>query len=50
MKKYIKPEMEIVNVYVEQTVLTGVSNGNEVGNDYNGEDVTYSRDYDNWDE
>ena len=54
MKKYIKPEMDIVNVNVEQPMLTGneggVKNDNNVGNKYNSTDVTYSRDFDDWDE
>ena len=54
MKKYIKPELDIVNVNVEQPMLTatggGVNDGDNVGNSYNSQDVTYSRDFDDWDE
>ena len=53
MKKYNKPETSIIEVKIEQNLLSsspsGVETGGSTGNDYNGDDVTYSRDYD-WDE
>lgn len=54
MKKYIKPELDIVNVNVEKPMLTGseggVNDGDNVGKNYNSNDVTYSRDFDDWNE
>ncbi len=47
MKKYIKPELTMVTVAYEMTLLAesgGLATGAAVGNEYNGSDVTYSRD------
>ncbi len=54
MKKYNKPETSIIEVKIEQNLLTtspnGVQTGGSTGNEFSNEDVTYSRDFDDWDE
>ena len=54
MKKYNKPETLIIEVKIEQNLLSsspsGVETGGSTGNEYSGSDVTYSRDYDDWDD
>ena len=54
MKKFIKPQLDVENVNVELPMLTGseggVNDGNNVGNKFNSNDVTYSRDFEDWDD
>ena len=52
MKKYIQPEIIISELQASAALMagSGVANGDSVGNEYNSNDVTYSRDGSDWDD
>lgn len=54
MKKYIKPNMRVAELNIKDVLLTGsegIATGQSLGNEYNSEDVSYSRDNsDLWDQ
>jgi len=53
MKQYIKPELTISEIQTTVTILAGsggVTTDSTVGKEFNGNDVTYSRQSNIWDE
>ena len=53
MKKYIKPETIVADMFQETTILTsspGVRTGKTVGKIYNQNDISYTKKYGDWDE
>ena len=51
MKKYIQPKTTIVKLHtISMIASTGGLNGSTLGNGYNANDVTYSRDRGDWDD
>ena len=53
MKTYLKPELSILEIHIELNILAGsggVNNGDTVGNSFNSDDVTYSRNSSFWDD
>lgn len=51
-KKYLKPELGIAIIRIEQNILgaSGVETGGSLGDGYNSNDVTFSRGSSLWDD
>ena len=55
MKTYIEPKAKIIHLQQTISLLAeskrgGVKTGDKVGKEYNEEDVSYSKEYNDWDE
>ena len=55
MKTYIEPKAKIIHLQQTISLLAeskrgGVKTGDKVGKEYNEEDVSYSKKYNDWDE